>query len=320
MHHLPPLTTQGSLMQKTLLALTLSALSLAAAAECVDTTLGARPSMPSESMAIPSRDGRTENNLAARVGGGVGGALIGALLTQNSGAALQMASVVVLGFLGQTAGDILTRNTVDEDGNPVIKVGTDARGRPVYESVLVGPIRPGMPVLKHISPDSYANALDRASAPKPARALSATNGTAYLTLDNETHCNLYRLMVDTVAKRLIAMQAMLKLNEADVKRSVTPASNELALEFHFTNLTYKKVFYDYSRTYQQLSKALSVAESNHYDVSAQVLLMQLVPGDIKLTPGCDLDWPGVAQRLEAITSAVQAEHDNALKSSSVTKK
>lgn len=239
---------------------------------------------------VTDADGRHNGNTVARVAGGIAGAVLGSNMTKGAGGLMRAVGILGMGYLGQTAGDILTRDATDQNGRPVTQAGYDAQGRPVYKTI-------DAPSAK-VNRGSYEDAISRASAPLPVHA-----GGNKLALDAQTHSGLYALMVDAAASRIVARQANVELDRAELARAVAPRDPARAGNFSRANREYAEAFQAYSASYRQVSEVLSIADRNGFDVSAQKTLMAVVPADLRMEAAAPIDWPGVHERVREMHSA-----------------
>lgn len=238
-------------------------------------------------------------NAAARIVGGVAGALLGGAITKGADSLTKAVTVLGLGFLGQSAGDILTRNLTDQNGNPVVKVGTDSRGQPVYESVLTTSFAMGMKMPKRVSREVYTDAVSRASAEIPIPPVLPNGGT-FRALEKEQHTGIYALMVASAVARSEAIRINKDLDVAELAKAVAPYDLKTVATFKAANDAYAKAFQIYVKAFQQVSVAIATAEKNQFEVASQRLLMAVVPGDLRFEPGTTIHWPGVDERLHAL--------------------
>lgn len=238
-----------------------------------------------------------EQNKTAKTVGGLTGAVIGGVLSRGSGGLAKTAAIVGMGIVGATVGNILTSNVADRNGHVAIQVGTDRDGQPVYETILTTPIRPGVKQLpQRITREVYDDAIARASAQTATPGATGKNGETYRALNSQMQTNLYKLMVNSVVARATAVQANQDLDEAELARSISPYDSVAVAEFTKANETYANAFRLYADAYKQVSQAIATAEKNGFDISAQKLLMAVVPGNTRIAPGAVISWPGVNSR------------------------
>lgn len=244
-----------------------------------------------------SGDGRTEGNTSARVVGGMGGAILGAVLTRGSSSLGQAAAIVGLGYVGQSLGDMATRKVTDQKGNPVVQTGTDAQGRPIYQSAS-----------SLITQNAYTAAIQKASSPYPAVDTIGPNGVHLRVLDKDSHVGLYSLMVETIANRALAKLAVNELDKTEVARAIAPNDPKRSADFSMANQTYTQLFNSYATSFQQTSQAIFIAKRNGFDVSSQELLMSVVPGDLRANINAPLHWPGVDDRIRVLGAKMNLDH------------
>jgi|GEM_PF-5775208 len=285
-------------------------------AQCIDTGFNAQsPAQTSDSLnqATMKANDDAKKNQQAKAMGGLAGGILGAVITQGSGSGLTKAVAVIgMGLLGATAGDILTKPVTDQNGNLVAQVGTDSRGQPIMRPVSNAMIRPGFAPGMLVTPEVYDDAVARASAPYPTPAMTGVNGAVYRTLDHETHCRLYGLMVETVATRAFAKAADLELDRAELARALDQSSKVKANDFAVANSLYAKAFKQYAALYQQTSQVLAIAAKGGFDVSAQQYLFSTVPGNLKNDLAAPISWPGVERKTERLMGQIHPEIDTSV--------
>ena len=250
--------------------------------------------------------GRGAHQTAARVSGGVLGALLGAAVTEGSGGLARAAAVIGLGYLGQTMGGILTQKVTDQDGNPVIANGVDANGRPQYLSVSVKMPDPGA---KHtpddVSTELYQQSLRMSSdvaSLAQQKSREGADGRQYRPLDAQAHADLYTLMVETVSYRLIATQFMREMDSKAVALQMDAQAQEKQLQFAAQKERYEHYFSQYQTNYLNVHKVLQGIQQRGFDVMAQRIAMDMAAyRDLKVNSAADGGtWPGVGARVLAI--------------------
>jgi hypothetical protein len=250
------------------------------------------------------------DNTSARVGGGLLGGILGLAMTQHSPPAVKAVVTGGLAFLGAGVADgMANKKVTDENGNLVTRT-VDAQGRPVYQSLGAGiplPGTPGRAMPQKITSETYREAIDRSASSMPYAARKSREGQQYKTLEPSTHRGLYGLMVDTVSARAIAKIANSDLDAADLARTVARNDPQKQAAFSAANLAYKNAFKAYAESHQQTHAALNVAERSGFDVSAQRLLMNLVPSDLRAQTGASIHWPGVDERIRELGSKMNLE-------------
>lgn len=227
-------------------------------------------------------DGRRAGNTAARVVGGVIGAAAGHNLTKHSNGFVHALGTMTGIWVGQSIGDIATRDVrqVDSAGRPLPTAEQFAAARNANEA-------------RYIAAQTLVFHADRPLGPKP--------------LPDDIQEQLRDSMMETAARRMVALQALADLDQADMRRSLRRNDSTAQANFDRANETYRVSFLKYTESHRTTWNVIRLAEQGGYDMLAHRLVMQVVPADLKAKPVYPINWQGLKER-----AAVIAREDNVL--------
>lgn len=234
-----------------------------------------------EMAAQDAADGRHEGNTAARVLGGLAGAGVGAAITRKSSDWVRALGVLTGAYAGQAAGDVLTRDTV--------VVGPDGK-----------PIKKNAAALKN-GPEAYRNAVFTTFSAQGvgARREQGDNavGSHSKPLPSDLHKNLADLMVEAAASRVIASRLLENLDTAELYNASAPNDQRRAAAVNAAGESYQTAFYTYATNHRNAWNVIDMASGRGFDVSAQRMVMGVMPADLRSKLGQSIDWPGVRQKV-----------------------
>lgn len=196
---------------------------------------------------------------AARVGGALVGGIMGSKLASGAGSLWKSVATLGGAAIGQAAGGAIVPGTTPQER-------LAGKNQDRYDQALVTSFNPQTKTGAHVLPAA-------------------------------THANLADMMVTMAASRLVAAKAMRVMDEKELAAATSPRDTNAAAGFTTATRTYQSAFGSYAKSHHEVWNVIKLAQQKGYDVSAQRVVMETVPADLRSSPSHPTtDWPGVKNR------------------------
>ncbi len=241
--------------------------------------------------------------------GGVLGLAAGIAATKNQNTIIKLVGAAA-GYMGGSAiAEAVTSKSPEQLAQPGVGRADQMRADPLgaayqqpdarYQTSMRGGRYGNEPV--QISRAVYDRYIQQASSPVPV------TGTNLRPLSAVTHQGLYRLMVDTVASRAVAREALDRVERMELENKVAPRNSVASLDYQRAQRDYNVAMREYSTNFASTWDVIRTAEQNGYEISAQRAMMSVMPGDMREPVAANLRWPGVEQKVAALQSRMMAD-------------